>query len=143
MCMNGACMNGACMNGVTTPVGDSQRDQVRVLGMARAVIGGAMVLAPATSMRVWIGADRKTSGARFLTRAFGAREIAIGVGTVLAVDHDAPVRGWLEAGVLVDTFDAATTLLAYRRLPRVGRTLVAAGAATAAVMGARLARQLG
>jgi hypothetical protein len=125
------------------PVRDSAREQVRVLGITRAVIGGGMVLAPATSMRVWIGAERKSFGTRLVTRALGMREIAIGVGTVLAVDHDAPVRGWLEAGVLIDTSDALTTLLAYRKLPRVGRTLVAAGAATAAVMGARLARQLG
>jgi hypothetical protein len=94
-------------------------------------------------MRLWIGDERKTFGARVITRAFGMREIALGVGTVLAVDHDAPVRGWLEAGVLVDTTDALATLLAYRRLPRVGRTLVAGGAAAAAVTGARLARQLG
>jgi hypothetical protein len=125
------------------PVSDSAREQVRLLGMLRAAIGGAMVLAPATSMRVWIGAERKAFGTRLVTRALGMREIAIGVGTVLAVDHDAPVRGWLEAGVLIDTSDALTTLIAYRRLPRVGRTLVAAGAATAAIMGARLARQLG
>ena len=125
------------------PVRDSARGQVRVLGITRAVIGGGMVLAPATSMRVWIGAERKSFGTRLVTRALGMREIAIGVGTVLAVDHDAPVRGWLEAGVLIDTSDALTTLLAYRKLPRVGRTLVATGAATAAVMGARLARQLG
>jgi hypothetical protein len=125
------------------PVSDSAREQVRVLGIARAVIGSAMVLAPATSMRFWIGEERKAFGTRLITRAFGMREIAIGVGTVLAVDHDAPVRGWLEAGVLIDSSDALTTLLSYRRLPRVGRTLVLAGATTAAVMGARLARQLG
>jgi len=125
------------------PVTDNAREQVRVLGIARAVIGGAMVLAPATSMRFWIGEERKAFGARLITRAFGMREIAIGVGTVLAVDHDAPVRGWLEAGVLIDSSDALTTLVSYRKLPRVGRTLVLAGAASAAVMGARLARQLG
>ncbi len=125
------------------PVTDNAREQVRVLGIARAIIGGAMVLAPATSMRFWIREERKSFGTRLVTRAFGMREIAIGVGTVLAVDHDAPVRGWLEAGVLIDSSDALATLLSYRKLPRVGRTLVLAGAATAAVMGARLARQLG
>jgi len=131
------------MSDYAPPAADPAREQVRFLGIARAVIGGAMVLAPATSMRFWIGDERKEFGTRLITRAFGMREIAIGVGTVLAVDHDAPVRGWLEVGVLIDTSDALTTLLAYRKLPRVGRTLVAAGAATAAVMGARLARQLG
>ena len=125
------------------PVSDNAREQVRVLGMLRAAVGGAMVLAPATSMRFWIGEERKASGTRLVTRALGMREIAIGVGTVLAVDHDAPVRGWLEAGVLIDSSDALTTMLSYRKLPRVGRTLVLAGATTAAVMGARLARQLG
>ena len=130
-------------NGYSGAVRDGAREQVRALGIGRAVIGGAMVLAPATSMRLWIGEERKTFGARLVTRAFGMREIAIGVGTMMAVDHDAPVRGWLEAGVLIDTSDALTTLLAYRKLPRVGRTLIVAGAATAAVMGARLARQLG
>jgi hypothetical protein len=127
----------------TAPVSDRARDQVRVLGIIRAVIGGVMVLAPATSMRLWIGEERKTFGARMLTRAFGTREIAIGVGAVLAVDHDAPVRGWLEAGVLVDTSDALLTLISYRKLPRFGRTLIVAGAGTGAVMGGRLARQLG
>src|SRR2546430_13755222 len=103
------------------PVSDNARAQVRVLGMLRAVVGGAMVLAPATSMRFWIGEERKAFGTRLVTRALGMREIAIGVGTILAVDHDAPVRGWLEAGGLIDSSDAFTTPLSYPKLPPVGR----------------------
>jgi hypothetical protein len=126
-----------------TSTDEGARQQARMIGLGRAAIGIAMLLAPATSMRVWIKEGRTSSGARLVTRALGAREVALGAGLVLAIDKGGPVRGWMEAGVLVDTSDALVTLLSYKTLPRVGRTLVLLAAAGTAANGAVLARKLG
>jgi hypothetical protein len=49
---------------------------------------------------------------KVLARAFGARDLAIGLGVVIALDRGAPVRGWIEAGALSDGVDTLATLFA-------------------------------
>ena len=127
----------------TGAIDDATREQARMLGIGRAAVGGLMILAPATSMRVWLGEGRNSPGARLATRALGAREVALGAGLMLAADKGTPIRGWLEAGVLCDAADTFLTLTSYKKLPRLGRTLVLLVAAGAAVNGARLAQRQG
>ena len=79
---------------------------------------------------------------KVLARAFGARDLAIGLGIVIALDRGTPVRGWIEAGVLSDALDTAASLLAGSSIPPAIRwPCVALGAGSAAV-GAYLAPQL-
>jgi hypothetical protein len=56
----------------------------------------------------------------------------------MALGHEVPVRGWVEAGGLADAADVVVTLAAFRALPRRGRWLVLA-AASAGVVSAALA----
>ncbi|MDP9022491.1 MAG: hypothetical protein M3N57_07315 [Actinomycetota bacterium] len=102
------------------------------LGITRVAIGAGLLLAPRLAAGPWIGADAARPGTKTMTRAAGARDLAIGVGTLLARRHGRSARGWLEAAALVDAADAAATLLAWRELPRAGRwaALVMAGTAT-------------
>jgi hypothetical protein len=65
----------------------------------------------------------------------GARDLALGLGAILAMRHDAPVRGWVEAGGLADAGDLAATLLAWRSLPRASRWGVAVLTAGGVVAG--------
>jgi hypothetical protein len=61
--------------------------------------------------------------------------MALGLGALLALRHDGPVRGWLEAGGFADAGDILATIFAWRQLPPLRRWLVvlaAAGAAAAA-----------
>jgi hypothetical protein len=101
-----------------------------------------MLVAPAGILRLWAGEDQASAGARLAIRALAWREIALGAGTVFAVDHDAPVRGWLEAGTLVDASDAVSALAAFRRLPLLPRVAIPMASGAAVVVGRRLVSQL-
>jgi hypothetical protein len=60
--------------------------------------------------------------------------MAIGLGALLALRHEGPVRGWLEAGGFADVGDALATVLSWQRLPRFRRWLVVIVAAGAALV---------
>jgi hypothetical protein len=66
-----------------------------------------------------------------MVRSLGARDVALGLGAVLALRHGAPVRGWVEGGGLADAADTFGTLLAFGALPRARRWLVLATSAAA------------
>jgi hypothetical protein len=95
------------------------------------IIAGSLFLAfPRPLVRTWTGSDdRRTLP---LGRAIGARDLALGLGALLAIRRDAPARGWFEAAVLSDAVDAVATLLAFPRLPRLRRWLILAAATTGA-----------
>jgi hypothetical protein len=72
----------------------------------------------------------------------GARDVALGLGLQRALDHGAPVRGWLEASALVDGIDAAACLLARRHIRTIALPGAVGQAATGALLSAWLSRQL-
>lgn len=114
------------------------------IAAGRVVLGVAFALTPGLALRAWPGhGSHQSPAARFLARSTGVRDVALGLGTLLAVRKQSPVRGWLEAGMLADAGDALAVLLGMRSLPR-GRALLALGAAAATAMaGQRLAGSLG
>jgi hypothetical protein len=71
----------------------------------------------------------------------GARDLALGLGTLLTGRHGAPVRGWLEACALSDAGDALTTLIGWRSRPKLGRLGVLGAAAGGAIACGVLARR--
>jgi hypothetical protein len=86
-------------------------------------------------MRPWLGRGMGRPTEKLLARSLGGRDIALGLGAILAMDRGAPTRGWLEAGGLADAGDLLGTLLAFRALPRFLRwamLLVMSGAVAAA-----------
>lgn len=112
-----------------------------LLARARIGIGIAAVVAPGLASRVLSG--RSASGIEpLLARMLGARDLTLGLGTVIAIDRGAPVRGWLEASAASDAVDCISSLLAKSRMSRraFGGTVVLA--ASSAVSGALLARRL-
>jgi hypothetical protein len=107
----------------------------------RIAIGAAFVLFPSFAGRMGIGSDAARRPVRVLARAFGARDLAIGLGVVIALDRGAPARGWIEAGALSDAIDTAATLVAGDSIhPAIRWPCVALGAGSAAA-GAELAPQ--
>jgi hypothetical protein len=91
---------------------------------------------------MWIGAPAASRPVKVLARAFGARDLAIGLGIVIALDRGTPVRGWIEAGVLSDAIDTCASLLAGGSIPAAIRwPAIAVGAGSTAV-GVTLAQQL-
>jgi hypothetical protein len=120
-----------------------ERDQARQLAEAvawgRIAIGVTALVAPTVPLRPWVGRDFAWQPrAKLLARSLGARDLALGIGVILALRHDAPVRGWVEGGALADTGDVLATLLSFGKLPKGGRWLVLLSAAGAAAS-ARLA----
>lgn len=112
------------------------RQLARTNGIGRAVIGAALVAAPAVAARGWVGDDGGPA-VRVIGRALGIRDLALGAGLLQALDSGAPVRPWIAAAAAADAIDAAATLLNWRDLPPVGRALILALAAGSAVqMGA-------
>ncbi len=106
---------------------------------SRIAIGGCAAALPAVAGAAWVGKEEsRRTGSKVFARGLGARDIALGVGMLLALQHDAPVRGWVEASGLADTGDTISTLLAFARLPRRLRwallALAAGGVAVACVL---------
>jgi hypothetical protein len=107
----------------------------------RIAVGAALVLVPGLG-RLWIGPEARRPAVKLLARALGVRDLALGLGVVIALDRGAPVRGWLEAGALADVVDLGATLIAGDAIPDDARKTVAAVAAGSAAMAALLARAL-
>ncbi len=80
------------------------------------MVGVALVALPGTSARTWIGPVAKEPAVKVMVRAMGARDLAIGMGTLHALQEGTPARTWSLAGAASDLVDATATLLAIRHL---------------------------
>jgi hypothetical protein len=118
------------------------RDMARTNGIGRIALGAGLTLAPALAARSWVGSDASSTGAKVLSSALGARDVALGLGVVLALKNDAPARGWLEGAALADAVDFAATALAGNGIPRASRWGIMALAGISAVQCAVLARSV-
>jgi hypothetical protein len=104
------------------------------LAGGRIAIGVVSLLAPGLVGRAMTGREGSGGGTSLFARMVGARDFGLGLGTLIALNRDAPVRGWLEASALVDGIDLAACLLARDHI----RTSVLPGAAGLAATGALL-----
>ncbi len=112
-----------------------------LLARARIGIGVALVAAPGFGARALSG--RSASGIEpLLTRMLGARDLTLGLGTVIALDRGAPVRGWLEAAALADTADCVASLLSRSQMSQRALLGTLSLASASALAGAYLARRL-
>jgi len=118
---------------------DQARQLAEAVALGRIAIGIVALVAPTVPLRPWVGRDFAWQPrAKLLARSLGARDLALGIGVLMALRHKAPVRGWVEGAALADAGDTLATLLAFPKLPKGGRWLVLASAGGAAVA-ARLA----
>jgi hypothetical protein len=109
------------------------RDAAVLHARGRIAVGAAFVLFPGLAGRRWIGSDAGRRPVKVLARAFGARDLAIGLGVVIALDRGTPARGWIEAGILSDALDTCASLLAGSSIPPAIRwPCVALGAGSTA-----------
>ena len=116
---------------------------VKAVALGRIGLGASYLVTPALAMRLWPGRSGSTESdealLRMMARHTGGRDLALGVGALLAQRHDTPVRGWLEAAMLADAVDAVSILVAWRHLPRTKALLMLGAALGAAVAGRQLA----
>jgi hypothetical protein len=112
---------------------DQARQIAEAIAVGRIAIGIVALVAPTVPLRPWVGRDFAWQPrAKLLARSLGARDLALGIGVMVALRHKAPVRGWVEGAGLADAGDTLATLLAFGKLPKSGRWLVLASAAGAA-----------
>ena len=113
------------------------RDRIKMLAWIRIGIGAALFVAPRLSARIWAGDEEPSAATPIAMRGLGARDAALGIGLLNALDRGTPVRGWLEASALADASDAASTL--FSGIPMWRRLLWAGFAASGVYVAAQLA----
>jgi hypothetical protein len=118
----------------------SERELVQMLSFVRLVVGVGFFLMPRRLGRWWIGEEDISTTSRMALRSLGGRDAALAIGTLIALENDGNVRGWLEAGALSDASDVISTLSNWGELPPLRRLLGLASSVTATVMGLNLAQ---
>lgn len=108
------------------------------LATGRVALGVVALLRPALVARPWVGkAQAAALAGVVLGRAAGGRDLALGVGTLLAAwrGDERALQGWTLAGAFCDAVDAVVTAVSWRDLPTWGRLAVAGAAGGGAVLG--------
>lgn len=108
----------------------------------RLAAGFALFIAPKRTVKAWLGDSNPSPAAVTAARSVGARDMAIAIGALVALDKETEVRGWLEAGVLADSADAIGVLAAWRHMSPVRRLIFFFSAGGSAILHARLASAL-
>ncbi|MDQ3915395.1 MAG: hypothetical protein M3323_08735 [Actinomycetota bacterium] len=119
-----------------------EEELARLYGVLRLGVGAVTLIAPSVVSKVWLGRGAEDVTARVGMRGLGGREAAIGLGTLLALEHERPVRGWLEAGALADAADAFGVISQRKSLPTARWVLAAGIAAASAWFCTQLAAEL-
>jgi hypothetical protein len=118
-------------------------DIARSIAAARVALGLALVAAPRLLMRCALKDSEPSGEAVAALRMAGGRDLALGVGGLLAARRDpAALRGWVEGGVLADAIDVPSVAAAGSLRPAV-RVFGTASATAAAALGGLTARRLG
>lgn len=112
------------------------------LAQGRIAIGVVSFAAPEWTARTLTGRRRADGATSLFARMVGARDIGLGLGTLIALGRGAPARGWLEGSALVDSLDVAACLLARDHMRASVFPGVVGLAAAGALISAWLARQL-
>jgi hypothetical protein len=106
----------------------------------RVALGVTALAWPSVPARPWVGASADDLAARVFGRALGARDLALGLGALIALlgpsGEPGEAANWVAAGALSDALDVAASIASWRELPPAGRWLVAASATGAALTGA-------
>jgi hypothetical protein len=98
-----------------------------LISIGRLLFGVAFIAEPKLMERAWIGKQARLPGAQLLTRAVGARDLALGLGGLQALTrNDGSARPWLAAAAVCDAVDFGATWTAGRGIPRQARSNVLA-----------------
>jgi hypothetical protein len=124
----------------STAIAALLRRGARAVAAGRVALGLTALAWPSVPARPWVGAAADDLAARVFGRALGARDIALGLGALTALQRPADEPGsacaWIAAGALSDALDVVASLSSWRELPRISRWLVAVSAGSAALVGA-------
>jgi hypothetical protein len=124
----------------STPIVPLLQRGATAVAIGRVALGVTALAWPWVPARPWVGAAADDVAAQVFGRALGARDLALGLGALAALQGPAAgagsARAWVAAGALSDALDVVASLKSWPELPRVTRWLVAASAGGAALVGA-------
>jgi hypothetical protein len=110
---------------------------------SRVGVGFVALGAPLAVSRSWVGRSGDGPPGVVLGRALGSRDLALGLGALLALGRQERATGqppgaaaWVGLAALADGFDLWTTARSWDELPPVKRWLVALSSGGAAAVGA-------
>lgn len=113
------------------------RNLAGLISFGRFLFGIAFIARPTVMERGWIGKQARLPGAQVLSRAVGARDLALGLGGLQAVRRDdGSAQAWLAAAAICDVVDFGATRAAGRGIPEQARTGVLAIAGVSALLSA-------
>ena len=120
------------------------RTLLTTLAAGRLLIGAALVAKPQSQVGAgWVGgeeANRPTTALLF--RSVGARDMALGIGTLVAARSGSPLKPWLLGATLADTVDLAATFAAGKAIPKSGKAAIVLLAGGAIVQQLSIARSV-
>jgi hypothetical protein len=114
------------------------RSLARLHALGRLAIGAGLVAAPGVVAGGWVGGLARTPQGQVLAVGFGARDVAIALGSLRGVGAGYGAAGWIRAGMLADAADLVATLKARDGLPSLAAPAVALLAGGSIVLGAWL-----
>jgi hypothetical protein len=110
---------------------------------SRVGVGFVALGAPLLVSRSWVGRSGDGAPGTVLGRALGSRDLALGLGALIALRRQDRVAGprpdaaaWVGLAALADGFDLLTTMRSWDELPAGKRWLVALSSGGAAAAGA-------
>jgi hypothetical protein len=112
------------------------RDLLTQLSAGRIAIGAALLAKPELVTGPWLGRDGRRPAVAVLARGFGARDLALGAGTLAAMRARHGLKPWLVAGLIADAGDLLATHAGRHHLPKPSAPLIYALAGGALVAGA-------
>ena len=122
----------------STDVQSLLRRGAMAVAAGRVALGVTALVWPSVPARPWVGPAADGVAARVFGRALGARDLALGLGALAALQGPGAgsARAWVAAGALSDALDVVASVSSWDELPRFTRWLVAASAGGAALAGA-------
>lgn len=105
------------------------------LNAGRVAIGAALVARPELVTGQWLGKDGRRPAVRVLARGFGARDAALGAGTLDAIRNGRSLKPWVVAGLACDAADLLGTHFGRHDLPGAAAPLMYAIAGGALLVG--------
>jgi hypothetical protein len=122
-----------------TSIAPLLRRGATAVAAGRVALGVTALAWPSVPARPWVGAAADDVAARVFGRALGARDLALGMGALAALQSPVAgagsARAWVAAGALSDALDVVASVKSWPELPRFTRWLVAASAGGAALAG--------
>ena len=93
------------------------RDLLTLLAAGRIALGAGLIVKPDLVTGIWLGRDGRRPAIGALSRGFGARDAALGAGTLGAMRSGGSLRPWILAGIAADATDLVAVYAARDSLP--------------------------